>query len=372
MNRVVPHLVFALVVLAPGAPAASANEESAPFNGYVTEQLAEGVYLFRAGDDLEVWTSTNIVAIVDDEGVTVFDSGTRPATARHVIAGIRSITDKPVRTLVNSHWHMDHWTGNDEFVRAFPEVRIVATRQSRDFMKHMGSRFFTDKVGLERRREALAEAVRTGQQADGSPLTDEARAEMEEVVRLVEGLHADISTTRRIVPDTAFEQELRLFAGGREIRLIAVTGDATGSAILFLPRERILVTGDALVAPPNGDGPPPWTTNTYDITPWRDSLRRMIALGPRIVVPGQGPAWHDDAYLRRTEAVFTAVLDQVSASLESGRITLTEVLADLDVDELGRGYTPGLDGTDARFTGWVSRLARKAMQEATDGVANLN
>src|SRR4051812_17031658 len=76
--------------------------------------LGEGIYLFRAPSELDLWTATNVVVIVNENDVTVFDSNTRASTARSVIAEIRKITNKPVRTLINSHWHMDHWSGNGE------------------------------------------------------------------------------------------------------------------------------------------------------------------------------------------------------------------------------------------------------------------
>ena len=44
-----------------------------------------------------------------------------------VIAEIRKLTDKPVRTLINSHWHMDHWSGNDEYAEGIPGLRSSAT-----------------------------------------------------------------------------------------------------------------------------------------------------------------------------------------------------------------------------------------------------
>ncbi|MGZ7041777.1 MAG: MBL fold metallo-hydrolase, partial [Thermoanaerobaculia bacterium] len=93
--------------------------ETQPGTGVTKEMLANDIYLFRASSDLDMWTATNVVAVVNDSDVTVFDSNTRPVTARMVIAEIRKITDKPVRTLINSHWHMDHWSGNAEYVKAF-------------------------------------------------------------------------------------------------------------------------------------------------------------------------------------------------------------------------------------------------------------
>src|SRR6185503_5411091 len=107
------------------------------------EMLAEGIYLFRAPSDLDKWTATNVVVIVNDNDVTVFDSNSRLGTARAIIAEIKKITPKPVRTLINSHWHLDHWSGNDEYVKAFPGIQIVATTETRDYMKHMPGKFYS-------------------------------------------------------------------------------------------------------------------------------------------------------------------------------------------------------------------------------------
>ena len=58
-------------------------------------------------------------------------------------------------------------------------------------------------------------------------------------------------------------------------------------AVLYLPAEKLLVTGDVLVSPEDGQGPPPWTTNSYAITPWLASLRALRGLD-RMIVPGRG------------------------------------------------------------------------------------
>jgi glyoxylase-like metal-dependent hydrolase (beta-lactamase superfamily II) len=135
-----------LVVLCVGlaAPARSVSAATPPDTALTKETLADGIYLFRAPSALDLWTATNVVVIVNDQDVTVFDSNTRPRTARMVIAEIRKITPKPVRTLINSHWHQDHWSGNDEYVKAFPGLQIIATTETRNYMKRMGSKFFAD------------------------------------------------------------------------------------------------------------------------------------------------------------------------------------------------------------------------------------
>ena len=77
--------------------------------GKVTGQkVAEGVYLFTTTPYADVGLSGNSVAILSDDGVLVFDSSATPETAATVLAEIRKLTDKPLRYLVNSHWHWDH------------------------------------------------------------------------------------------------------------------------------------------------------------------------------------------------------------------------------------------------------------------------
>ena len=121
-----------------------ANSQTSKDTSLKRETLADNIYLFRAPSDLDKWTATNVVVVINDQDVTVFDSNTRPVTTRMVIAEIQKLTQKPVRTLINSHWHMDHWSGNNEYVKAFPGVQIIATTETRDFMKRMPRRFFAD------------------------------------------------------------------------------------------------------------------------------------------------------------------------------------------------------------------------------------
>ena len=336
----------------------------------IKETLAEGIYVFRAPSALDLWTATNVVVIVNDEDVTVFDSNTRPKTARLVIDEIRKITPKPVRTLINSHWHQDHWSGNDEYVKAFPGVQIIATTETRNFMKRMGSKFFSDglNASVARLRATLDTAVRTGKQRDGTPLTADARRAQEKNIAETAAFAAEVAAIRRVYPTIAYRDSLNLWSGNREFRLISVTGDATGSTVLYLPAEKILVMGDALVTQEAGNGPPPWTTNSYAITPWLNSLRGLERLDATIVVPGQGPVFRDKTYLTLTGDLFESIIAQVHSALEWGIIPLGDVQAAVNVDSIGRRHTPGSSAVDPRFRSLVAALVRKVHQESLDGV----
>lgn len=360
--RLVPRALFFALFASPALA-------QLPDSVLTREQLAEGVYLFRASSAHERWTGTNVVAVISDEDVTVFDSNTRPSTARAIIAEIRKLTGKPVRTLINSHWHMDHWSGNDEYTKAFPGLRIVATTETRDYMRRMGSRFFSEGLiaGVARSRAALDSAIRTGKLGDGTPLTPAVRRQQEEEIRLNGAFAADVRDVPRVLPNLVYRDTLVLWSGRRELRLYSGTGDATGSTVLHLPAEKILVMGDVLVTQESEVGPPPWTTNSYAITPWLNTLRRLASLDVNVVVPGQGPAFRDKSYLNLTIDLFSSIIAQVHAALERGIVPLSEVQATIDVAEIGRRYTPGATAPSPRFQALVAALTRKVHQEALDG-----
>ena len=103
--------------------------------GKVTGQkVAEGIYLFTTTPYADVGLSGNSVAILSDDGVLVFDSSATPETAATVLAEIRKLTAKPVRYLINSHWHWDHWGGNQTYQEAFPGLQIITHAKTRELM----------------------------------------------------------------------------------------------------------------------------------------------------------------------------------------------------------------------------------------------
>lgn len=98
---------------------------------YRTVKVADGVYAFITPEERTGFQSGNSIAIVGDDGVLVFDTGNIPGMTRRQIAEIRKLTDKPVRFVVNSHWHPDHNLGNSEYRAAFPGVTIIGTTATR-------------------------------------------------------------------------------------------------------------------------------------------------------------------------------------------------------------------------------------------------
>src|SRR6516225_10583558 len=87
---------------------------------YKFEKIADGVYY--ATGTVPGLGSNNVV-VVNDTDVLIVDTGTSPAAARAFVEDIKKLTDKPIRYVVNTHWHYDHTAGNQIFG---PEVQIIA------------------------------------------------------------------------------------------------------------------------------------------------------------------------------------------------------------------------------------------------------
>src|SRR5579884_3381343 len=114
--------VATLISLSAGAEAQPSSVKPMSFpvvqgKTYKFEKIADGVYYATGG------FGSNNVVIVNDDDVLVVDTGTTPAAARAFVADIKMLTGKPIRYVVNTHWHFDHTDGNSIFG---PEVQIIA------------------------------------------------------------------------------------------------------------------------------------------------------------------------------------------------------------------------------------------------------
>jgi glyoxylase-like metal-dependent hydrolase (beta-lactamase superfamily II) len=122
--------LLATALIAASPVTASGQERPAPAHF----DLGNGVHLFQTAPYGQVGLDGNSIAIITTEGVVVFDANGTPAAAAAVLAQLRHLTSQPVRYLVNSHWHWDHWYGNQVYRDAFPTLRIIAHEKTRALM----------------------------------------------------------------------------------------------------------------------------------------------------------------------------------------------------------------------------------------------
>src|SRR5687768_2438402 len=99
------HMLLLLIAALALPLAGAASSRPAPKK----IEIAPGVYVFMTAPYGAVGLDGNSIVVTSNDGVLVFDSNGTPAAAAAVLAEIRAITKQPVRYVVHSHWHWDHW-----------------------------------------------------------------------------------------------------------------------------------------------------------------------------------------------------------------------------------------------------------------------
>lgn len=318
--------------------------------------IADGIYQFMTMRDSYV-RQLNSIVIVNDKDVLVFDTDTRPSSARLILAEVRKMTDKPVRYVVNSHGHPDHWSGNDVYADAFPGLEIIATEQTDELMRKMAEVWpvrFSDE--LTARRAAFAKEEASGKREDGAVLTpDELRQDRSDLADY-ESFVEESKKLRRVFPTMKFTDKLTLIHGGREFRFLSVTGDAEGTTVLYLPKEKVLVTGDAV------SYPIPYVSRKPRSQ--AESLRMLSQLDADVILPGHGPAFRDKAFLRLELQLLESVLGGVARARQQGLRTPEEIQRAVTAEELREQFAHGDSDLDSRFRARVKDLVGFAVAES--------
>src|SRR5579862_2884040 len=324
-------------------------------------QIADGIYQFMSAPDGFV-PDDNSIVIVNENDVLVFDTFTRPSSARTLLAEIRKITDKPVRYVVNSHHHPDHWSGNEVFAEAFPNIEIISTEESRRYMVNIAKSWppvWTNN--LKKSQDAFDKEVNSGKDAEGKPLTAEQRHEDENDLLLLKDWVGELKNTKRTYPTLTYTDQLILRHGGRELRFMSVMGDATGTTVLYLPKEKVLVTGDTI------SFPIPKSNSNLPLSQLEKSLRKLSQLDVDVIIPGHGAAMRDKNLLTLEADLIASVTSQVNAAEEQGAVTVEDMQKVVNVDSFRLKFTHGDKDLNEQFQTSVNSMVDNASREARDG-----
>jgi glyoxylase-like metal-dependent hydrolase (beta-lactamase superfamily II) len=301
-------LLFALVA---GFVIQSAN----PATNFDIQKLTDNVYAVIRKDPPGLMVDANNVFIIKDDYVAVVDANGAPAITKEVLAALRRITNKPVRYVVNTHYHDDHIRGNQVYRAAFPGVDFVAHPFARDYLPTQGA---ANRKAFLEGAPAFADQIRgllkEGKNLVGGAISDEERISLSNDVALADVVLRDGAAAETVLPTIAVEDRLTLPGKGPivEIRHLG-KGHTAADLIVFLPAERIVVTGDLVVWPIPLVGDP-----QSHIGAWSDTLNAIRSLQPALIVPGHGPVLRDDEYLRTLATMFASIRQQAAAAVARG------------------------------------------------------
>ena len=362
MNRaILPTLLLAALVplSAPAFSETIAAEALAPFTA---RQIAPGIHLLTTPAEYRGPVIGNVTIIEQSRSVVVIDSGLSAADGRRIVAFIRSLTDKPVRAVMITHWHNDHPQGASAIREAWPRAEIITTVRTREVLL---SDMMGQYVGLrpDERYETIAlnqaqQSITMAEAALRDPQHDEAtRGRYRRMIDDNRRFTADYRGTHLAAPTRTFTDALLLDDPVRPVRLMHLgRANTDGDALAWLPRERIVIAGDIVV------WPTPFGFFSFP-EDWIGVLRRLKAMDYALLIPGHGDPQTDTAYLDRLIGPITDIRAQVAPLARQG-LTLDQVRERVDFSAQTAifGTTPRLR---AMFEGyWLTPMVENAWREA--------
>lgn len=301
-------------------------------------EIADGVW--HVSGTGSVFTMSNAMVLVGEFDTLVVDSHVTPAAARALLDSLSVITDKPVRYLVNSHYHFDHAHGN----QVFPEgVEIIGHEFTRaklngeigNVLEENTFKSFSDPVpatvaNLERQAAAETDPARKA-------ILDERHRVQREYMNAI----AEVDPTP---PNITLESKMTLFqvvaSGSREIQLLHLGRAHTGGDVMiYLPQEKVVFTGDMML--PGlaymGDG---------HVDEWPATLEALKALDFDVWLPGHGPATRSKEPITHFQAYLRDLWEKTSATHRRG-VSFEQAAQQIDMtnhsDNFAQIRGPGVD-----------------------------
>lgn len=265
----------ALMFAAAGAQAAAGVDDYK----MKAEKVADGVYaIVSQADDFpneenKGWNS-NTAFVETAEGLLVFDTGSSETIGKALLKTIRTVSDAPIKWVINSHGHGDHWLGNGAFRSEKPE-EVIASDVAIGKMKAEGydwvNRFHNMTGGATGKFEP-------------APASD----------AVSEALERD-------------------FGGVKVQILFADNSHSPGDIVFWLPQKKVLLTGDTMYT----QRPP--ATFDSDVQSWIAFLGRMEKLGAKVVVPGHGGVAGPES-ITELRNYFQTLWDLVAEGYDEGKM----------------------------------------------------
>ena len=246
-------------------------------------QLSENAWAYTAEGD------PNSGVIIGDDSVMVLDTTATPAMAQPLIRHIRSITDKPIKYVVLSHYHAVRVLGASAYKEEGAE-QVIASRGTWEMIVERGEH--------------------------------DMQSEIERFPRLFAGVETVPGLTW---PTMVFDRTLTIFMGSLEVKLMHIgMGHTKGDTIAWIPSQKVCFSGDLVeygAAAYTGDA---------QLEEWPVTLEALRALGAEKLVPGRGPALVNrdevNAAIDYTKDFVTTLLGSAKEAVAAG-MSLKQAMA---------------------------------------------
>jgi len=267
--------------------------------------VADGVYAAIPKPMYRV--NSNTVIILLGDGVLVVDANSTPSAARSLMEQIRKLTPKPVKYVVNTHFHWDHSQGNEAYLSSWPAgVEIISSEATRSNL---------EQRGIPRwKREIAAMPQEIGQLKNDlqKALTTEQKESIQRKLAEAEAYFAELKNIQITLPTMTVDRRLILHRDSRTVEILWLGRAHTdGDLFVFLPVEKVLVTGDVLHG---------WTPTMRDSYPyeWIQTLDAAEKLDFEYVIGGHGDVMRGKQRFELWKQYFRDLLERTTAAYVEG------------------------------------------------------
>jgi len=333
-----------------------------PDDGYFqnTVRVTEGVWLLTE-PRFQLQPIGNVIVIEQSDGLVMVDAGGSPGAGRRIVETIRGLSSKAVKAVVITHWHGDHPQGLSEVLKAWPRARTIATRATQAHLRDpatMNTPGAPDASANAAFQKQVKSFVAYAHQM-GDKATDPAeKAHWAEAERQFRQYALDMDGAVTLPVAEGFDDRLDLPDVRRPAQALFLgRANTDGDALVWLPRQRILITGDIVVSPvPFGFGGYP--------ADWIATLAKLRRYDFRILIPGHGAPQHDRAYIDRVSAALADIRAQVAPLAEAG-LSLEQVRAQVDASAQAHSFIGEDPWLQHWFIAdWVNPIVASAYREA--------
>jgi cyclase len=281
--------------------------------------MADGVWAAVSKPAYKV--NCNAAIILFDDGVLVVDTHSKPSAARALIEQVKKLTDKPVKYVVNTHFHWDHYQGNQAYPSSWPAgVEIISSEATRQNIEQRGiPRVKHEITTMPAEIEKL--------KADAATATDAKQKEkLNSDLAQAQDYFSELKTMQVTLPTLTFDHSLILHRKSRTVEMFWLGNAHTnGDVFVYLPKEKILITGDAMHG---------WTPFMGDSYPydWIATLDKAEKLDFDQVLGGHGDIMHGKERFELWKQYFTDLMAETGkayangATLEQAQAQVSKVL----------------------------------------------
>lgn len=348
----------AIICLALAGCATPPPAQSTPESAFlqVSERVADGVTVLRQAQTNYAGVVGNVTIIEQTNGIVLVDSGSSFGDGARVVANVREISRKPVTAVIITHWHNDHPLGLAAILQAWPGAEVIATEATRVSLEagDTGVPLNPDAAWEETRRGQLHGYIaQLGPQTQDPALSPQEREGWARALSVIPFREGDVAGTHVVLPTRTFTDRLTLDDRRTPIE-VSFEGRANtdGDAIVWLPRQRILIAGDTVV------WPVPYNFNMYPSESIA-TLERLRAYDYAALIPGHGEVQRDKAYLDLLIEFTGAVREEVARRAGAGS-TLEQITEQVTME----AYVQRFAGDDPWTRYWFDRYARTPLIES--------